>query len=149
MQRREFIAGLGAAATWPVAGPAQQPAFPTIGWLHQSTRTGYAPFLAAFHQGLSENGYVEDRNLAVEYRFAEDRLDLLSAMVADLVQRRVTVIAAAATPAALAAKAATATIPIVFSGGVRQDRSGRKLQPAGRQCHWNASVHQHADHKAA
>ena len=118
MQRREFIAGLGAAATWPVAGPAQQPAFPTIGWLHQLTRTSYAPFLAAFHQGLSENGYVEDRNLAVEYRFAEDRLDLLSAMVADLVQRRVSVIAAAATPAVLAAKAATATIPIVFSGGV-------------------------------
>ena len=117
MRRREFIAGIGAAA-WPVAVRAQQPARPVIGWLHQSTRAGYVQFLAAFHQGLSENGYVEGRNLAVEYRFAEDRLDLLPAMAADLVQRRVTVIAAAATPAALAAKAVTATIPIVFSGGV-------------------------------
>jgi putative ABC transport system substrate-binding protein len=124
MRRREFITGIGGVAVWPLAGRAQQRALPVVGWLHQSTRAGYVPFLAAFHQGLSENGYVEGRNLAVEYRFAEDRLDLLPAMAADLVQRRVTVIAAAATPAALAAKAVTATIPIVFSGGVDPVKTG-------------------------
>jgi putative tryptophan/tyrosine transport system substrate-binding protein len=112
--RREFIARLGTAAAWPAAARGQQ--LVTIGWLHQSSRVGYAPFLAAFHQGLSEYGYVEGRNLAVEYRFAEDHFDRLPAMAAELVQRRVAVIAAAATPAALAAKAATATIPIVYSG---------------------------------
>jgi putative tryptophan/tyrosine transport system substrate-binding protein len=117
MRRREFIAGLGAAATWAVAGRAQQPAFPTIGFLHQSSLAGYSPQLEAFHRALSENGYVEGRNLAVEYRFADDHLELLPALAADLVQRRVSVIATGGTPATLAAKAATTTIPIVFSMG--------------------------------
>jgi putative ABC transport system substrate-binding protein len=124
IRRREFISLLGGAAAWPIAARAQQPALSTIGWLHQSTRAGYAPFLAAFHQGLSEFGYVEGRNLAVEYRFAEDHLDRLPALAHDLVQRRVSVIAAAATPAVLAAKAVTASTPIVFSGGVDPVKSG-------------------------
>jgi putative ABC transport system substrate-binding protein len=118
MRRREFIAGLGSAAAWPVVARAQQPAMPVIGWLsYQSVEVEYKDVTVPFLQGLKETGYVEGQNVAIEYRWAENQLDRLPALAADLVRRRVAVIVAAATPAAQAAKAATTTIPIVFSVG--------------------------------
>jgi putative tryptophan/tyrosine transport system substrate-binding protein len=118
MQRREFIVGLGGTvAVWPLASRAQQPAIPVIGFLNGGTPTGYERFAAAFRQGLNENGYIEGRNLVIQYRWGEDRYDRLPTLAADLVSGGVTVLAATSTPAALAAKAATSTIPIVFTAG--------------------------------
>ena len=119
MRRRQFIAGLGSSAAWPVVAGAQQPAVPVVGFLSsQSADDDYKNFTFSFLQGLKESGYIEGQNVAVEYRFAENQFDRLPALAADLVRRRVAVIVANGVVEALAAKAATTTIPIVFSSGV-------------------------------
>jgi putative tryptophan/tyrosine transport system substrate-binding protein len=114
VKRRTFIAGLGSAAAWPLAARAQQPAVPVVGFLNGGTPEGYAPMVAAFRQGLNESGYVEGQNVAVEYLWADGRYDRVPAMAAELVRRQPAVIVANA-PGVLAVKAATTTIPIVFT----------------------------------
>ena len=117
MKRRTFIAGLGSAATWPVFARAQLPAMPVIGVLSaQSAEVDYKDVTIPFLQGLKETGYVEGQNVAVEYRYADNQLDRLPTLAAELVRRRVAVIVASGMPPALAVKAAT-TLPIVFATG--------------------------------
>src|SRR6516165_6335437 len=118
MRRREFIAGLGSAAAWPVVARAQQPALPVVGYLgFQSADDDYKTVTIPFLQGLKETGYVEGQNVAIDYRWADSQPDRLPALAAELVRRRVAVIVTSGSAAALAAKAATTTIPIVFSSG--------------------------------
>jgi putative tryptophan/tyrosine transport system substrate-binding protein len=133
--RREFIRLLSGAAAWPLVARAQQPTMPVIGFLDPRSPDAMADRLRAFHQGLKDVGHVEGENVTIIYRFAEDQFDRLQELAGELVRRRVTVIAATATPAAIAAKAATTTIPIAFIAAQDpgQARSCRQPRPAGRQ----------------
>jgi putative tryptophan/tyrosine transport system substrate-binding protein len=117
MRRREFIAGLGSTVAWPLVARAQQPAMPVVGFLFSSTSKEIGPYIARLTAGLAEIGYVEGRNVAFEYRWADDDVDRLPSLVDELVRRKVAVIVATPGVAALAAKAATTTIPIVFQTG--------------------------------
>jgi putative ABC transport system substrate-binding protein len=115
MRRRQFIAGLGSAAAWPIVARGQQSGMPTIGYLHGASPEPYAPMIAAFRQGLKETGYLEGKNVAIEFRWAENRFDLLPSLAAELVRRQVAVIVVGGGDVPTqAAKRATATIPIVF-----------------------------------
>jgi putative tryptophan/tyrosine transport system substrate-binding protein len=125
MKRREFISLIGGvAATWPLAVKAQQPATPVVGYLDSRTHDEGESRAAAFRRGLQESGYIAGQNVAIEYHWAEQQIDRLPAMATDLVKRRVTVIATGSTPAAVAAQAATTTIPIVFEMGSDPVRLG-------------------------
>jgi len=118
MRRRKFIAGLGGALVWPLAVHGQQPAMPVVGYFYPTTPEQSANLTAAFQQGLSDQGFVEGRNVAIEYRFARNDISVVPELVADLVRRRVAVIAATGGErGALEAKAATTNIPIVFETG--------------------------------
>jgi putative ABC transport system substrate-binding protein len=125
MRRREFIGVLGGASAWPVVAQGQQTKMPVIGYLSAGSPEPTANLLSAFHKGLSESGYVVNQNVVIEYRWAHTDHQRLAELAADLVRRGVAVIAvSASTPAALAAKAATATIPIVFASGVDPVEAG-------------------------
>jgi putative ABC transport system substrate-binding protein len=141
MRRHEFLSVFGvAAAAWPMAARAQPPTLPVVGFLNADSPQGYGRQLSAFLKGLGENGYVDGRNVAIEYRWAGNRLDRLPAMAADLVHRQVTVIAATSTPAAFAAN--YGRIP-PGRHLYRPDSQRRKARrPAGPAGHQSRALHQ-------
>jgi putative tryptophan/tyrosine transport system substrate-binding protein len=118
VRRRHLIKLFGGAAAWPLAARAQQPAMPVVGFLSSRLPTTDAPLIAVISQGLKDSGFIDGQNVAMDYRWAEGQYERLPALAAEFVNQRVAVIAAASVPSALAAKAATSTIPIVFVSGV-------------------------------
>ena len=139
MRRRDFVALLGgAAAAWPLVARSQQTAMPVVGFVYPGAPELSTGVVAAFRKGLGESGFTEGRNVTVEFRFAYNDNATLPELMADLVRRRAAVIVTpGSTPAALAAKAATTSIPVIFQRGNRSDRgrSRHQLQPPRRQCY--------------